>query len=96
MSQSKYSLKTAQDLANSHEGECLSSEYIHVKYPLHWRCFKGHEWKKNLYTIKSGTWCLQCSWDNRKIGLPVAKEIAISKGDECLSENYVNNNSPLI
>ncbi|CAG8721676.1 4129_t:CDS:2, partial [Acaulospora morrowiae] len=45
-----------------------------------------HEWEREFYAVKSGSWCLQCSWDGQKVGLQVAKEIAFSKGGECLSE----------
>ncbi|RHZ54584.1 hypothetical protein Glove_426g46 [Diversispora epigaea] len=75
MTRLKYSLKTAQNLAESH---------------------RGHEWERQLYAVKSGSWCLQCSWDNQKAGLQVAREIALNKNGECLSEVYINNNSSLI
>lgn len=57
----RLTLKDAQDLARSREGECLSVEYINSLTPMRWRCKYGHEWTANFGSLKHGRWCHECS-----------------------------------
>ena len=80
----KFSLDDAIKIAESRGGKCLSKE-----------CNKNHQWNCSFRSIKNRhSWCPYCS--NRKLNISVAKELACAKNRRCISENYVNNNSPLL
>ena len=50
-----------KELATSHGGVCLSTEYISAKDKLSWRCSQGHEWKAMPSSIRNGkSWCRIC------------------------------------
>lgn len=38
-------IESAQELARTKGGECLSSEYVNNRTKLLWRCADGHEWQ---------------------------------------------------
>ncbi|CAG8836506.1 23482_t:CDS:1, partial [Racocetra persica] len=91
----KYSIYDACKIAESQGGQCLSNNYINCNTPLRWKCAKKHEWTANFHSIKNGkTWCSTCS--DTRLDISVAKELAYSKNGECLSEEYINNRSPLL
>lgn len=88
-----------QRLAELHGGECLSQAYANTKTKLKWRCANGHEWEAIPSNVLRGHWCKICG--NERQGRAKAKSIEDAKalgrarGGECLSENYINNNTPL-
>jgi hypothetical protein len=58
----KLTIESAQQLAESKGGECLSKKYINQKTKLKWRCSKGHEWRAAPGNIKyQNQWCPECS-----------------------------------
>ena len=57
----KDTIEEMRKLAKSRNGECLSSEYVHSKTKLTWKCEHGHEWETEPRNIKSGYWCPRCS-----------------------------------
>ncbi|GBB89271.1 hypothetical protein RclHR1_15970005 [Rhizophagus clarus] len=90
------SIEEAKRIAHDRNGDCLSKKYINNNSPLLWRCAIGHEWYSPFASIKnSGTWCPHCQF-NRRLTLEDAKQIAISRGGECLSENFDNSKSILL
>ncbi|GBB95944.1 hypothetical protein RclHR1_02650015 [Rhizophagus clarus] len=104
----KLSLEIACNIAIERGGLCLSDKYINDQSPLLWRCAMEHKWFARLANIKrhewyspfasiknSGTWCPHCQF-NRRLTLEDAKQIAISRGGECLSENFDNSKSILL
>ncbi len=76
-------------------GDCLSQEYINSYTPLVWRCEKGHTWEAAFYQIKRGNWCGACAISKRKCTIEEMREIALSKGGVCLSDEYVNSSTKL-
>jgi len=48
-------------IAMSHDGECLSDQYVNDKTKLKWRCSEGHEWKAVPSSVKQGHWCPVCA-----------------------------------
>lgn len=71
--------------------------YVNNKTKMDWECGTcGHVWPAVFASIRSvGTWCPPCS-GNTRLSIEVAKRIAVERGGECLSEEYKNNNSPLL
>lgn len=93
----KFGYENAVAYANKHNGFCLSNSYINANTKMEWKCsVDSHpSWFKslNLITMKKGSWCPNCLKlkndfsNNQK--LLVAKNFAISKGGECLSDIYI-------
>ena len=100
----KYTIEQCKEFAISKNGECLSDEYKNSKTKLNWKCSEGHEWSSIFSSIKRGCWCPKCGYQlcikNRtsgsiRLNIKQCKEFAISKGGECLSEEYKNNRTKL-
>ncbi len=93
------SLELASKIARDRGGECISDKYLNYSSPLKWRCKMGHEWKTSLSRIENGGWCAKCSYKTRALGrrntIAEMREIARSRGGECLSNIYVGNKSKL-
>ena len=83
------------ELAAQHEGQCLSDTYVNRKTPLLWRCAKGHQWMATPADVGRGTWCTQCS-GHVKLTIQEMHTMAESRGGKCLSDVYVNNQTPLL
>ncbi|PKY42216.1 hypothetical protein RhiirA4_455978 [Rhizophagus irregularis] len=106
----KFSLGGAIKIAESRGGKCLSKEYINCEIPMLWECNKNHQWNCSFRSIKNRhSWCPYYTFrqndkilikfiltDVIKFNISVAKELACSKNGRCISENYVNNSSPLL
>lgn len=103
-------LEEMQEIAKSHEGKCLSQNYIHGFTKLKWQCNKEHIWEAKPSDIKRGTWCPICSagraknkWKNQFGDASKFKEneldnlmnLAKTKGGDCLANNYVNNETKI-
>ena len=69
-------------------GECLSNEYINDTTKLKFRCKNGHEWSSFPLPILDGQWCARCKGWNKTI--EEIRNLAKSKGGECLSTEYIN------
>ncbi|WP_175888120.1 zinc-ribbon domain-containing protein [Burkholderia contaminans] len=91
-------LERARQYAKSKGGACLSTELDGRSGKLLWKCHvEEHQaWEVDYDKIISGNrWCIQCGRESagniRKLkdGLKQAKEHAISKNGQCLSEDYL-------
>ena len=96
----RLSIEEMEELARSYGGECLSKRYINSVTPLKWRCAEGHVWKAAPGMVKPsgfqerGTWCPQCA-NAPRYSLDDMRKMASSREWQCLSPNYVNNDTPL-
>ncbi len=91
----KHSLVLANEIAQSKNGQCLSTSYKNSNAPLLWRCEKGHEWESSLSYIKNGNrWCPKCAGINHYT-IEDMRAWAKQKGGLCLSREYVNSSTPL-
>ncbi len=54
-------IKDMQELAAKKRGKCLSKKYLGMKNKLKWQCKNWHQWETKPVTIKSGSWCPECS-----------------------------------
>ncbi len=82
----KYTIEEVIEYAKAKGGECLSEEYTRAQEKLKWRCNKGHEWETSFYNVNvHNSWCPICPKEKRFLKV---KEIAISKGGKCKSEEY--------
>src|SRR6266542_2106780 len=91
----KLSLEIAKHIAKEQEGNCLFKKYVNCMILMDWICKKEHIWTTSLNSIKNNkTWCPVCK--DTRLNISVAKELALSRGGKCLSENYINNRTPLL
>jgi hypothetical protein len=92
-------LDDMHEIANGRNGRCLSLEYINNRTKLEWLCSQGHRWWASPDAIKRGTWCPSCATKRRanarKLTIGKMKEIAKEREGECLSEVYINSQTPL-
>ena len=60
------SVEDVRELAQSKNGECLSTRYAGAQRKLRWRRDKGHEWEAQPNMVKNeGTWCPYCAGNLR-------------------------------
>ncbi len=89
------SLEEIQAIAESRGGRCLSDRYA-GSHVLHvYECQRGHRWKAVPAQVKLGNWCRRCSYDQLSDTIEQMREIAAGHGGQCLSEIYVNCDTPL-
>lgn len=90
--------KTIEDmrrLARERGGECLSAKYVDGQTALRWRCSVGHIWNAIPHHVVAGGWCRKCAYSGRRLSIEQVQAFARSHGGECLSKNYVNNDTPM-
>jgi len=91
----KKSIQEMQEIAIARGGYCLSTEYINNKTKLSWECNEGHRWHATPNSIQRGSWCMKCSGKEKK-SIQEMRDLAKSRGGDCLSEVYVNMNTKLL
>lgn len=91
----KHSIKSMSLIASSKGGRFLSREFISVNLKCEWECQSGHRWQATPSDVIKGTWCPICSIEARRGTLEQMREIAKSRGGECLSVTYVNSQTKL-
>lgn len=89
-------------LAAARDGLCLSSEYVNTNTKLEWQCANGHRWFAVPNSVKRGSWCRECANEQKRgrarpeqLSIEEFREIARTRGGECLSDTYVNAHSKL-
>ena len=89
-------ITNVKKFAFEHGGICLSDVFVNSKTKLQWRCNKGHELWANWNTIQQGRWCPKCGKfrtahaARNRVGIQKCKELAKTKGGECLSDVYID------
>jgi len=54
-------IEDMQEMANVHNGKCLSENYTNSKTKLLWECREGHQWLATPHSIRHDkTWCPTC------------------------------------
>ena len=84
----RINLDEMQGIASARGGRCLSDVCPNGATKLHWRCKEAHEWNATPSQIKKGHWCPVCA---RTVPLSsrVLRQMAASRGGECLSNKSV-------
>jgi len=82
-------------MAAKRGGKCLSKHFAGMSKKLLWQCSKGHKWEAIPTSIKRGLWCRVCA-GNAPGTIGEFKEIAKTRGGECLSNSYKNNSVKLL
>jgi len=58
---SRDSIETMRTIAEQRGGKCISEIYAGNHRKLTWECVERHKWEAVPGSIKSGTWCPECS-----------------------------------
>lgn len=86
----KYTIEDFKKIAKDKNGECLSNSYTTGKDKGRWKCNKCDTiWETSFGNIIRGTWCPTCARLNQRLKIKDIKEIALSRGGRCLSDEYV-------
>jgi queuine/archaeosine tRNA-ribosyltransferase len=83
-------------IAEARGGECLSQEYINNKTKLIWQCKEGHQWQTTPSLVRRGQWCPACAAGQRLGTIDEMRQIAHSRGGQCLSREYIRANAKLL
>lgn len=92
-------LEKVKEIAKKRRGKCLSTEFVHHKIKLSFKCAKGHVWQTRSIRIINGSWCPICKYEiiakKRTLKIDSIKKIAESRGGKLLSKKYVGSLNPL-
>lgn len=89
-------LNNCREYAISRGGVCLSNEYIKADSNLSWICEKLHEWDSSYSnTVSAKHWCKKCYTEQQRLGIEVARDIAIEHRGTCLTNEYISNKQKL-
>ena len=54
-------LEKMRQIAKEKGGKCLSRKYTNISDILLWECKIGHHWRSSAASVRSGSWCPECS-----------------------------------
>lgn len=57
----RITLETLQELAATHGGKCLATEYKNMATKVSWQCENGHVFEAASNNVKKGSWCPICN-----------------------------------
>ena len=87
-------IETYHQLAQKHNGKCLSLQIDNCFQKLTWECEYKHTWEARAYSVKDGHWCPKCN-HNLPMTLEDYRAVAKSKHGEYISDNIpLNTVSP--
>jgi hypothetical protein len=89
----KHSLDFFQKIAESKGGRCLSVTYKNNHSPLKFECSEGHIWETSARSVMN-CWCPACA-GRQALTLEICREVARSRGGKCLSQEYVDVETPM-
>lgn len=91
------SIDIANKIAKKRNGLCLSKKYVNNNTNLKWSCKYGHKWNATLKHIKNDkSWCPRCHFNNLKLSIKIAYNIAKKRNGKCLSEKYISCDKKLV
>lgn len=72
-------IEEMQQIAQKKGGQCLSTEYIHCRDDLMWKCsLPEHEsWEASGNSVKFGSWCPQCGRFPMSIGERITRAVLV-------------------
>ncbi len=85
-----------KQIAEKHNGKCLSPTYTDAHTKLLWKCSEGHRWEAIPAIIKRGTWCPECYYNKIKVTLKEMQQIAEKRGGKCLSQSCNGSRTKLL
>lgn len=89
----RLTLEELQENAAERGGRLLSTSYQHNRERLLWECASGHEFEATARSVRQGSWCPGCA--GRWVSIERFRALAVARGGECLSTQYVNSRTKL-
>ena len=91
----RLTLQIFNSIAKRRGGRCLSTRYVNSRIPLSWQCAIGHRWRALPNNVKHRrSWCPSCAGVKR-LTLREMRVLAKHRGGDCLSKQYVNDDTKL-
>jgi hypothetical protein len=90
----KSTLEEMRRLAKRRGGKCVSTRYTNLRVALWWRCEYRHLWKALPTNVRKGSWCPICA-NTQPLMLTEMRALAARRGGECVSDQYVSNETKL-
>ena len=85
-----HAYEDVKSFVNAKGGKLLSTIYRNNKTKIRLECAQGHQWETSFNTVLNrGSWCPFCS-PTSKGSIEEMREIAESRGGECISSVYVS------
>ena len=88
------SLDDVQKIVELRKGKILEGNYINNRSKFLIKCEKSHVFSTNYHELKKGCWCPRCS-GLFPLTIEEMRQIAVEHKGLCLSEKYVNSQTPL-
>ena len=88
------SLDDVQKIVELREGKILEGDYINNRSKFLIKCEKNHVFSTNYHELKTASWCPHCS-GLFPLTIEEMRQMAIENKGLCLSEKYVNSQTPL-
>lgn len=88
-------LARLQAAAARQGGVCLTEAYVGANSRYRFRCVREHEWEARASHILAGTWCRICLTLSQRLTIEEAQRIALERGGQCLSTEYVRSREKL-
>jgi hypothetical protein len=90
-----FTIGMMREAAQKRGGKCLSEIYVNMHTALLWECENGHRWEAEPVNITHhNCWCPKCA-HSLPITIAEMKELALSRGGICLSDECNNNRNKL-
>jgi hypothetical protein len=92
----RLNIQILSSIAKRRGGRCLSKRYVNFRVPIYWQCAFGHRWRALATNVKNrGSWCPDCAGVKR-LTLREMRVLAKHRAGECLSKQYVNDDTKLV
>lgn len=90
-------MQSIRETAAAKGGACLAAAYANSHGPLPMRCAAGHQWTSTANRLRRGHWCPTCAKAaiREVLGLSPYRQLAESKGGQCLSTTYAGANAKM-
>lgn len=89
----KLSIEHFVNIANNHDGMCLTNYYDNYNQRIKMKCKNGHIWETTAKSLLNNRWCSECH--QTTITIEIIKEMANKLGGECLSDFYLGYRKPM-
>ena len=92
---SKFDIEDLKKIAKENGGECLSEKYLTIQDKYLWICKNNHVWEAQFSSVKYGSWCKICYYENKSNnGFRKLKEECIKRNQKLITKEYLGYRIP--
>lgn len=88
-------LEWLKQYAQAWGGVCHTTQYTGPSQKQQLECRRGHQFEMIYQNLARGRWCATCQYMEQRLTLDDLQKIALERGGECLSTEYVNCHTPM-